>query len=126
MSKMNDKKYDIDERLIDFAVQIIFLVESLPNTKSANHLGTQLLRSGTSPSLNYGEAKGAESPNDFIHKMKVCLKELRESYNNLRIMHRAKIYKLEQQVVELITECNELISIFVQSINTASKRKPGS
>ncbi|MCK4360636.1 MAG: four helix bundle protein [Bacteroidales bacterium] len=121
---MREKKYDIEERLIDFAaVDIIFFVESLPNTKSVTHLGGQLLRSGTSPSLNYGEAKSAESKNDFLHKMKVCLKELRESYNCLRIMHRAKIYKSEQRVKELITECNELISIFVKSIETASKSK---
>ncbi len=86
-------------------------------------MGGQLLRSSTSPSLNYGEAKSAESKNDFLHKMKVCLKELRESYNNLRIMQRAKIYKSEEKVKELITECNELISIFVKSINTASKSK---
>jgi four helix bundle protein len=120
---VSEKKYDLEERLIDFAVAIIFFVESLPNSKSANHLGGQLLRSGTSPSLNYGEAKSAESKNDFLHKMKVCLKELRESYNCLRIMHRAKIYKLEQQAQEMITECNELISIFVKSISTASKPK---
>lgn len=123
---MKEKKYDIEERLIDFAVDIIFFVEDLPNTKSASHLGGQLLRSGTSPSLNYGEAKGAESRKDFLHKMKVCLKELRESYNCMRIMHRAKIYKSEQQVIELITECNELISIFVKSIETATKSKPTS
>ena len=72
----NEKRHDLEDRLIDFAVSVINLVESLPNTKSANHLGGQLLRSGTSPSLNYGEAKSGESKNDFIHKMKVCLKEL--------------------------------------------------
>ncbi|MBN4065701.1 four helix bundle protein [Candidatus Amoebophilus asiaticus] len=75
---MKEKKYDIEERLIDFSVEIISFFESLPNTKSAAHLGGQLLRSGTSPALNYGEAKSAESKNDFLHKMKVCLKELRE------------------------------------------------
>lgn len=120
---MADKKYDIEERLIDFAVNIISFAESLPNSKSASHLGGQLLRSGTSPSLNYGEAKGAESKSDFLHKMKVCLKELRESYNCMRIIHRAKIYRSEQQVKELAVECNELISIFVKSIATASKPK---
>ena len=118
---MKKKKYDLEERLIDFAVDVIFFIESLPNTKSATHLGGQLLRSGTSPSLNYGEAKSAESKNDFLHKIKVCFKELRESYNCLRILDRAKIYKSERQVKELITECNELISIFVKSIVTASK-----
>lgn len=117
---MNTKKYDLEERLIDFAVAIINFVESLPNTKSANHMGGQLLRSGTSPSLNYGEAKSAESKHDFLHKMKVCLKELRESYNCLRIMFRAKLYKSERQIEDLITECNELIAIFVKSITTAT------
>jgi four helix bundle protein len=66
---MNEKKYNLEDRLIDFAVSIIKLVESLTNTKSANHLGGQLLRSGTSPSLNYGEAKSGESKNDFVHNI---------------------------------------------------------
>lgn len=123
---MSDKKYDIEERLIDFAVTVILFTEALPNTKAAAHLGGQLLRSGTSPSLNYGEAKSAESKSDFIHKMKVCLKELRETYYCLRIMIKAKIYPENSaglQINEMITECNELISIFVKSIETASKRK---
>ena len=120
---MNEKKFDIEERLIDFSVAIIFCIESLPSTKSSVHLGGQLLRSGTSPALNYGEAKSAESKNDFVHKMKVCLKELRESYNCLRILHRAKLFKTENQITDLIKECNELISIFVKSINTASGKK---
>ena len=118
---MNEKKFDIEERLIDFAVEVIFLVESLPNRKAAAHLGGQLLRSGTSPCLNYGEAKSAESKSDFLHKMKVCLKELRESYNCMRIIYRAGLYKTEDKLKELISETNELISIFVKSIETASK-----
>jgi len=120
---MIDKKYDLEDRLIDFAVAIINFVEKLPNTKSANHLGSQLLRSGTSPSLNYGEARSAESRNDFIHKMKVCLKELRESYNCLSILHRARIYESEELIKSLTKECDELISIFVKSISTASTKK---
>ncbi len=83
------------------------------------------MRSGTSPSLNYGEARSAESKNDFLHKMKVCFKGLRESYNCLRISERAKKKnKSGQQIKELIIECNELISIFVKSIVTASNSKP--
>lgn len=117
-----EKKYDLEDRLIDFALSVIKLVEGLPNTKSTIHLGGQLLRSGTSPSLNYGEAKSGESKNDFIHKMKVCLKELRESYNCLRIIDRAKISPDEQLVLYLIKECNELIAIFVTSIVTALKK----
>lgn len=120
---MNKPLINIEERLIDFAVKVLSLVESLPSTKSAIHLGGQILRSGTSPALNYGEAKAAESKSDFIHKMKICLKELRETYNCLRIIHRAKIFKDEEQIADLITECNELISIFVKSIYTASNPK---
>lgn len=116
---MEESRKDLEERLIEFSVGVIILVESLPEKRSANHLGGQLLRSGTSPALNYGEAKSAESKNDFIHKMKVCLKELRETYNCLRILYVAKIFETEPQIVKLIKECNELIAIFVASIKTA-------
>jgi four helix bundle protein len=77
MSK--ERKYDIEERLIDFAVRIIRTAESLPKTKAGNHIPGQLTRCGTSPAPNYGEAQSAESIADFIHKMKLCLKELRET-----------------------------------------------
>lgn len=71
--------FDLEERLIDFAVRTIRAVESLPKNKTGNHITGQLIRSGTSPAPNYGEAQTAESRADFIHKMKVCLKELRET-----------------------------------------------
>jgi four helix bundle protein len=119
---MKEKIFNLEDRLIDFAVSVIHFVESLPGTKSALHLGNQLLRSGTSPSLNYGEARSGESKNDFIHKMKLCLKELRESYNCLRILHRARLCPCEQEVQDLIGECNELICIFVKSIVTAQSK----
>jgi four helix bundle protein len=119
---MNEKKYDLEERLIDFAVDIVKLVESLPNTRTAIHLGGQLLRSGTAPSLNYGEAKSTESKKDFLHKMKLCLKELRESHNNLHILYKASVGESEHSIL-IIQECNELISKFVKSIITASKAK---
>ncbi|NMD01143.1 MAG: four helix bundle protein [Bacteroidales bacterium] len=120
---MTIKKYDIEERLIDFSVNIITFIEKLPNTKSAHHLGNQLLRSGTSPALNYGEAKSAESKNDFIHKMKICLKELRETFVCLKIMERVKDFKNEDQIKQLINESNELISIFVKSVETAQMKQ---
>ncbi|MBT3932690.1 MAG: four helix bundle protein [Bacteroidetes bacterium] len=118
---MKEYKNDLEERLIDFAVEIIYYIEVIPNTKAGNHLGGQLLRSGTSPALNYSEARSAESKNNFIHKMKVCLKELRETYNCLRILFKANLFKNEVQIKSLIQEANELISIFVKSIETASK-----
>lgn len=70
---------DIEERLVSFAVRVIKLCDSLPQTRAGSHIAGQLLRSGTSPAANYAEARNAESVNDFIHKLKICLKELNET-----------------------------------------------
>ncbi len=117
------KTYDLEERLIDFAVRIIRMAESLPNTRIGNHISGQLVRCGTSPAPNYGEAQSAESRADFIHKMKVCLKELRETRVWLLIIVRAKLIKPASKLDSLIQETNELIAIFVTSIKTARKDK---
>ena len=114
-------KFDLEERLISFSVLIIEIVNEMPNTKAGNHLSGQLIRSGTSVSLNYGEAQSGESRKDFIHKMKVVLKELRESFVCMKIIHRTKLYKTEMKVESALKENNELISIFVKSIETAQK-----
>jgi len=113
-------KFDLDERLIKFAVIIIEISEALPKTFGGNHIAGQLVRSGTSPALNYGEAQSAESRNDFIHKMKVSAKELRETYNCLRIIN-GKRWHPEEKIVPVLDENNQLISIFVKSIETAKK-----
>jgi four helix bundle protein len=118
-----DKKYDLEKRLIDFAVRIIDLVETLANTRAGNHIAGQLVRCGTSPAPNYGEAQSAESRNDFIHKIKIVLKELRETKIWLQIIHRKHMTKSGSQTESLITECDELISIFVKSVKTAEKNK---
>jgi len=124
---MNDKrKFDLEERLIDFAVLIIEITESLNNTRAGNHISSQLVRSGTSPALHYGEAQSAESRNDFIHKLKILLKELRESLVALKIIKRVSLTKKLEIVDKGISECNELISIFVKSIETAKKNNPKS
>jgi len=115
------KKYDLEERLISFSVLIIDLANSLQNTNAGNHLSKQIVRSGTSVSLNYAEAQGAESRKDFIHKMKVTLKELRETSVCLTIIRKAKLYKIEKIIMNAFDECNELISIFVKCIATAQK-----
>lgn len=94
----------------------------MPNTKFANNLANQLVRSCTSPPLNYGETQGAESKKDFIHKMSVVLKELRESLICLKIIQRTKLLQSELTLEKAITECNELVAIFYRSIETASKR----
>jgi four helix bundle protein len=121
MEEKEDKNYDLEDRLIDFAVRIIRMAESLPKTKVGNHIAGQLTRCGTSPAPNYGEAQSAESRADFIHKMKVCLKELRETRVWLLIIVRAKLIKPVSKLDSLIQESNELISIFVTSIRTAKR-----
>jgi four helix bundle protein len=122
MSK-DERTFDLEERLIDFAVRIIRIAESLPKTKVGNHIAGQLIRCGTSPAPNYGEAQSAESRSDFIHKMKICLKELRETKVWLIMIVRANLIKPKSKLEPLINENDELISIFVTSINTANKNK---
>ena len=114
-----EKKYDLENRLIDFAVRVIKLVESLPKSPVGNHIAGQLLRSGTSPAPNYGEAQSVESRKDFIHKMKVCLKELRETRVWLIILRWLGLLGDSKGLEWFVAECNELISIFVASIRTA-------
>jgi four helix bundle protein len=116
-------KFDLEERLINFAVGIIDVVESLPRTRSGNHMAGQLIRSGTSPALNYGEAQSAESRNDFIHKLKIILKELRETRIGLVIIDRKKLSRNHQAIPVIVEECRQLIAIFVKSIKTAELKK---
>lgn len=115
------RKYDLDERLIDFAALIIVVTESLFNSRAGNYISGQLVRSGTSPALHYGEAQSAESRADFIHKLKVLLKELRESRNALRLIKKSVLTDQMDNVDKASMECVELISIFVKSIETAKK-----
>ena len=118
MTTAQTNKYDLEDRLIEFAVRIITLSEQLPKSFAAKHLGGQIVRSGTAPSLNYGEAQAAESRADFIHKMKISLKELRETMVCLKIF-RKKGYFTPEKLESILKENNELISIFVKSIETA-------
>lgn len=121
MNENKSKKFDLEDRLIDFAVLIIEISENLNNTRAGNHISGQIIRSGTSPALNYGEAQSAESRNDFIHKLKVLLKELRETLVALKIIKRGSLSKKIDLLDKVTIECNELISIFVKSIETAKK-----
>ena len=119
------KEFDIEKRLIDFAVRIVRMTEILPKTRAGNHIAGQILRSGTSPAPNYGEAQSAESRSDFIHKMNICLKELRETRVWLLIIVDAKL--INQKMVEsLIDENDQLISVFATSVKTAKKNQKSS
>lgn len=114
------KKFDLEERLIDFSSLIIYITESLPNSRLGSHLAGQMIRSGTSVSLNYGEAQSAESRKDFIHKIKVVLKELRETLVCLKLIRKRALIRTEK-LDKAIQENNELISIFVASVKTTMK-----
>jgi len=117
-----EKKFDLDERLIRFAAGIIGIAQTIPSTAAAMHLANQLIRSGTSPALNHAEALGAESIADFIHKMKIALKELRETYTCLRII-RPQNRIAEDKLAPLIDENNQLIAIVVTCIKTAHLKR---
>src|SRR5205809_7811413 len=117
---MKEPLYDLEERLLDYAANIVRLVERLPNTRAGNHVAGQLLRSGTSPLPNHGEAQAAESRDDFLHKMRICLKELRETKRWLLLLQRVPLVKSPALLAPLLQETEELIRIFVASVRTAS------
>ncbi len=117
------EKFDLEERLLEYAAQIIRLVETLPTTRAGNHVAGQLLRSGTSSLPNHGEAQAAESRNDFIHKLSLCLKELKESRRWLRLAKRVPLVDLEGGIDAVLVETEELIRIFASSIRTAKSRR---
>ena len=122
-----ERPFNLQNRLIDFAVRIVRLCEALPSTKSGNHVAAQLLRSGTSPAANYGEAQSAESKANFVHKLKVALKELRETQIGLQIIAKASLLKSATLLDPLLKETDELIAIVFTSITTSKKRSdPGS
>ncbi len=116
----NARKFDLENRLMEFTIRILNVVESLPENKVCNYLGGQLLRSGSSPALNYGEAQAAESRKDFIHKLRVILKELKETRICLTLLHR-KSYVTDESLIE---ESAELVAIFAKSISTAQTNYP--
>ena len=116
------KPNQLEERLIQFSIDIILLCKRVDNSFASEHLAKQLIRSATSSALNYGEARSGESTRDFLHKMKICLKELRESYVNLKIQKGAKTNSDSNGLEKLLKENDELISIFVSSIKTASSK----
>ena len=121
---MTEKKYnyDLEDRLIQFAVDIITVCGKLEGNYASLHLSKQLIRSTTSAALNYGEAQSAESSRDFIHKMKLCLKELRESIVNLKIQRGAVLIGDTARLNRLLEENNQLIAIFVASIRTSKNK----
>ena len=125
------RRFDLEERLLEFASAVIDLSEKLPSTRAGNHVAGQVLRSGTSPYPNHGEAEDAESRDDFIHKLKVCLKELRETRRWARLIKRKGWAQEDPTLVFVLSEADELTRIFFSSIQTAKRnaladKRPGS
>jgi four helix bundle protein len=117
----NERAQALEERLIDFAVRIVKLTDRLPKTYSGQHFGKQIVRSGSSPALNYGEARASESSKDFRHKCAIALKELRETYINLQIIEQAGLLP-KVNLAHLIDENNQLISLFVATIRSLDRK----
>ncbi len=115
------RRFNLEERLLEFASAVIDLSEKLPNTRAGNHVAGQILRSGTSPYPNHGEAEGAESLDDFVHKLKICLKELRETRRWARLVRRKGWATDDPTLVFVLREADELVRIFFSSIQTARR-----
>src|ERR1700730_13528290 len=118
--RQSDPRFDLEDRLLEFSARIIRLADSLPNTRAANHLAGQLLRCGTSPYGNHGEVEAAESRKDFVHKLKICPKELKETRRWLRLAAKSAIVSASKMTA-ILSETEELIKIFSSSIRTAER-----
>ena len=112
-------RYDLEERLLNFAADIIRLTRSLERSYAGKHIAEQLLRSGTSPLANHGEGESAKSKRDFVHRLRTCLQELRESHRWLKLIEKVPLTEDRELAASLIKESDELIRIFFTSIRTA-------
>ncbi len=115
---------DLSERVLDFAARIGKVVDALPDTRMGRHVAGQLVRCGTSPAPNYAEACGTESRKDFVHKLSICLKELRETHCWLRLIVKSSLLT-DSQVADITDECVQLRNIFAKSIVTAKANASG-
>jgi len=114
-------KKDIENRLIEFSVKVIDYAINQGKHPAVMHLKDQVIRSSTATALNYAEAQSAESKKDFIHKLGIVLKELRETQASLRIIHRFSSSEDKNIIIELLAENDELLAIFHKTIMTAKK-----
>lgn len=118
---MPEKIFDLEDRLVEFSCMVIELVEVLPSTRAGNYIAGQLIRCGLAPALLYGEAQSAESRMDFVHKMKISLKELKETRVCLKVITRSKMITPIDRIENFKSENEQLISIIAKSIDTAKK-----
>ncbi len=123
---MDKRKFDLEDRFVDYTCRMIDVVEALPNTRAGNYIAGQLIKSCHSPTFNYGEVQAAESKKDFIHKMGVVLKELKECRTALKIIRKKEMIKPINKTSDIFKETEELIAIIAKSINTAKNNEGGS
>lgn len=119
----NKRKYDLEDRLVDYSCRMIDVVEALPNTRAGNYIAGQLIKSCMSPTFNYGEVQAAESRNDFVHKLGVVLKELKGCRSALKIIRKKELIKPVSKLHDIYKGAEELIAIIAKSIETANKNK---
>ncbi len=120
---MNPNKFDLEDRFVDFTCRMIDVVEALPKSRAGNYIASQLIKSCHSPTFNYGEVQATESRNDFVHKMGVVLKELKECRTALKIIRKKEMIKPANKLSNIFNETEELIAIIAKGISTAKKRK---
>jgi four helix bundle protein len=120
---MEKRKFDLEDRLVNFTCRMIDVVEALPGTRAGNYIAGQLIRSCHSPTFNYGEVQASESKNDFVHKMAVVLKELKECRTALKIIIKKQMIKPTVKLGPIYDETEQLIAIIAKGISTARQRK---
>jgi four helix bundle protein len=117
------QKSELENRLVKFSVDIIGMTKELEGCFESHHLSRQIIRSGTAVALLYGEAQGAATKRDFIHKISLVLRELRETHINLKIISNTNLYPNKSSMDELLDENNQLISIFMKTYVTSLKNE---
>ncbi|MGZ3925107.1 MAG: four helix bundle protein [Flavisolibacter sp.] len=118
---MSTLKYNLEDRLVDYTCRMIDVVEALPNSRAGNYIAGQLIKCCHSPTFNYGEVQVAESRADFIHKLRICLKELKECRTALKIIIKKEMIRPVGKLQDVFKETEELIAIVAKSIETARK-----
>lgn len=119
---MQNRKYDLEGRFVDYTCRMIDVVEALPNTRAGNYIAGQLIKSCHSPTFNYGETQAVESTKDFLHKMGVVFKELKECRTALKVIRKKEMIKPVVKLDGVYKETEELIAIIGKSISTAKKK----
>ncbi len=122
-SIMEKAKYDLEDRLVEFTCRMIDVFEALPHSRAGNYIAGQLIKSCHSPTFNYGEVQAAESRDDFIHKLAIVLKELKECRTALKVIIKKELIKPVEKLQDIFKETEKLKAIIAKSKETAKHNK---